>query len=402
MSLPTVRRAWRRAAPVALAAGASLALAACGSSSSSSSASSSSASSGSGSGSGSGAHASSTDWSTATSAAAGGGLAALVKAAKAEGTLNVIALPPTWANYGELLSTFKKKYGIKIVSANPDGSSQDELNAVKQLGTQSRAPDVVDVGQAYALAGAQQGMFAPYKVASWNLIPAANKAANGDWFNDYGGYISIGCNTKLVKVCPTSFKQLLSPAYKGDVALDGNPTEANAAFSAVYAAALANGGSFSNINPGLAYFKKLIQAGNFNKTSATQSTISNGQTPIVIDWDYLNAAAAQAVKGKFTFSVAVPTDASYAAFYAQAVNKNAPHPAAARLWEEFLYSKQGQNLWLKGLSRPVELPALEKSGAANQTYVSELPKANPDVKYPTPAEATSADTTVAKEWGSLS
>ncbi|HET9125947.1 MAG TPA: ABC transporter substrate-binding protein [Solirubrobacteraceae bacterium] len=391
--VPTVRRQWRRAVPAALAVTASVAIAACGSGSKSSSSSSSGSSKSSG---------SSTSWKTATSASAGGGMAALVKAAKAEGTLNVIALPANWANYGELLSTFHKKYGIKIVSANPDGTSQDELNAIKSLGTQSRAPDVVDVGQAYALAGASAGYFAPYKVATWNDIPAANKDPNGQWFNDYGGYMSIGCDTKVIKSCPTSYKALLNPAYKGDVALNGDPTQAAAGFAAVYAAALANGGTLSNIGPGITFFQKLAKMGNYNKTQATQATIQSGQTPIVLNWDYLNAADAAAVKGHENFTIAVPTDATYAAYYAQAINKNAPHPAAARLWEEFLYSTQGQNLWLKGLSRPVELVAMEKAGTADQKYVKLLPKAPASVKYPTNAQMSQAEKVLAEKWSSVS
>jgi putative spermidine/putrescine transport system substrate-binding protein len=390
MSVHPLRRHWRRAAPLALAATASLTVAACGSSSKSSSTSAAAKGS------------TSTSWADATSASAGGGMAALVKAAKAEGTLNVIALPSDWANYGEQISTFSKKYGIKVVSENPDGTSQDELNAVKSLGTQSRAPDVVDVGQAYALAGAADGYFAPYKVATWNMIPASNKAPNGDWFNDYGGYISIGCDTKVIKTCPTSFTQLLNPAYKGDVALNGNPTEASAGFSAVYAAALANGGSLSNVEPGLTFFKKLAAAGNYNKTQATEATVQSGETPIVINWDYLNASTAAALKGKVTFKIAIPSDANYAAYYAQAINKNAPHPAAARLWEEFLYSTQGQNLWLKGLSRPIELPAMQKAGTADQTYVKDLPKASPNVQFPTNAQMTAAEKVVDEQFGSIS
>ena len=74
---------------------------------------------------------------------------ALVKAAKAEGKLTVIALPPDWANYGAVISGFKAKYNIDITSLNPNGSSQDEVNALD--GT-SRAPDVVDVGLSVALA----------------------------------------------------------------------------------------------------------------------------------------------------------------------------------------------------------------------------------------------------------
>ena len=49
-----------------------------------------------------------------------GGMDKLVEAAKKEGQLNVIALPPDWANYGEIIKTFQSKYGIKVTSDQPD------------------------------------------------------------------------------------------------------------------------------------------------------------------------------------------------------------------------------------------------------------------------------------------
>jgi len=360
------RPASRFAAAVVVVAGAALAVAACGSSSSSSSSSTSGV-----------------NWATATSAQAGGGM-------------NVITLPPTWANYGTIISDFTKKYGIKINSENPNGSSADEIEAVQQLGHQSRAPDVLDIGLSYALE--YPDLFAPYKVATWDSIPAVNKATNGEWFADYGGYVSIGCDTKIVKVCPTSFKDLLNPAYKNMVALDGNPTEANAAFSAVYAAALANGGSFTNIQPGLAFFKKLKAIGNFNPTAVTPATIQSGQTPITLDWDYLNVSASEVVKHLFKFTVAIPTDANYASYYVQSINKNAPDPAAARLWEEFLYSTEGQNLWLQGAARPIELATLVKDGTVDKAAYAALPATSGTVSYPTEAQVTAAKAVVASDW----
>src|SRR5438309_8398908 len=108
-------------------------------------------------------------WATASSATSQGGMDALIKAAQAEGTLNVIALPPDWANYGAIISAFTAKYGIPINSANPNGSSQDEVNAVVQLNGTTRAPDVLDVGMAVAYANTT--LFAPYKVVSWSSIP---------------------------------------------------------------------------------------------------------------------------------------------------------------------------------------------------------------------------------------
>jgi putative spermidine/putrescine transport system substrate-binding protein len=337
-----------------------------------------------------------TNWSNIASAKAGGGMAALVAAAKKEGTLNLIADPFNWTNYGEIISSFAKKYGIHVNDVNKLGTSQQEITALQTLGGQSRAPDAVDVGQSYALDNAS--LFAPYKVATWNMIPATNKAANGTWANDYGGYVSIGCNTSIVKVCPTSFADLNNAAYKNDVALDNSPVTANSAFSAVWAAALANGGSFDNIAPGVTFFQKLHQEGNFVETPGLPGAIASGQTPIVIDWDYNNAAAAAANKGKFKWTTAVPTDSSFAAYYAQAISAKAPHPAAARLWLEYLYSATGQNLWLKGLGRPVELQAMIKNKTVNKTYLKALPPVSKPAQYPSLAQVTAAEAVVAQQW----
>ena len=170
-----------------------------------------------------------TDAATATSVEDFGGMDALVEAAQAEGTLNVIALPPDWANYGEMLETFGEKYDIEINSATPDGSSQDELNAVESQRGQDRAPDVLDLGTAFARQAQAQDLLAPYQVETWDDIPDDQKDPDGHWYNDYGGYISIGCNASVIAECPTSFEQLLDPQYAGQVALNGNPTQAAAA-----------------------------------------------------------------------------------------------------------------------------------------------------------------------------
>jgi putative spermidine/putrescine transport system substrate-binding protein len=200
-------------AAAAADAGSLLLTVGCSSSSSSSGAASSNTSGGTG-----------TNWATATSVSAGGGMTALVAAAKKEGQLNVITLPSDWANYGTIMKDFTAKYGIKINDANPDGSSQDELNAVNQLKGQSRAPDILDVGTAFAVKGDQEGILARYKVATWSNIPADAKSSDASWYADYGGYVAIGYDSSKVKTPPTSFADLLKPIYKNEVAINGNPT----------------------------------------------------------------------------------------------------------------------------------------------------------------------------------
>ena len=341
--------------------------------------------------------------STAKSASEVGGLAGLIKLAKAEKELNVIALPRDWANYGEMIDTFSKKYGIKVNSANPDGSSADEVAAVKTLKGQSRQPDVVDVGVAFAVQGADEGLWAPYKVATWNDIAADAKAEGGEWYYDYGGYIAIGYDAKRVAVAPKSIKDLLNPRYKGQVALNGNPAKANAAFSAVYASSIANGGGLQDITKGLDFWGKMKKNGNFIPVEATPATVQSGQTPITLDWDYLQGKYSKESAGKVDWKLVVPSDAVFFGGYAQAIVKNSPHPAAARLWQEFLYSDEGQNIWLKGGARPIRLEAMSKKGTADKNAIKALPATPKGAKatYPALDDVLTAKSLVATLWGTL-
>jgi putative spermidine/putrescine transport system substrate-binding protein len=333
---------------------------------------------------------------SATSAADLGGMDALVKAAKAEGELNVIALPPTWANYGTIIKTFSDKYGIKVNSQLPDGASQDEINAAKQQKGKSTAPDVFDLGQSVALANTD--MFAPYKVQTWDSIPADFKDANGAWVNDYGGYMSIGYNSEKVPDV-TKVADLMKPDFKGAVALNGDPTQAGAAFSGVVMASLANGGSADDLAPGVNFFDKLKKAGNFVAVDPTPATIESGQTPVVIDWDYLNAAESAKLP---SWKVVVPSDGDpVSGYYFQAINKDGPHPAAARLWQEFLYSDEGQNLWLGGGARPVRAEAMVKDGTIDKAKWDALPKVQGNPVTVTEEQNAKGADYLAKNWAKV-
>jgi putative spermidine/putrescine transport system substrate-binding protein len=343
---------------------------------------------------------------------AGGGLAAgaqapssklqaLIAAAKKEGQLNVIALPPDWANYGAIISAFSKKYGIKVNSSNPNGSSADELTAAKALKGQSRAPDVFDVAPQFAEQGRQEGLFAPYKVSTWSSIPAALKNAKGYWVGDYWGVIAFGVNTSVQKTVPTSWADLAKPDYKGQVALNGDPRKAGAAFGGVYAASLANGGSLGNITPGITFFAGLKKDGNLLPVDATPATVANGQTPVTVDWSYLQRGYQDQFKGKLSWTVSVPSGPAFANYYAQAISASAPHPNAARLWEEFLYSDEGQNLWMKGYAYAARYLDMKQRGVIPASVLKNLPPASvaKQAKFPTLAQINSAKGVLESQWG---
>ncbi len=326
-------------------------------------------------------------------------VAEMIAEARKEGRLNVIALPPDWANYGEIIRTYTRKYRIPITSDNPDASSAQENQAVRSLKGDPRAPDVLDVSPSQAVIGANEGLYAKHFTRKFKKVPRAMRDNRGFWVGDYWGVVSFGINSGVVSTVPRTFADLLKPEYRNRVALNGSPLSSGSAVAGVFAAALANGGSLSNIGPGIDFFARLKDAGNFIPIQATPGTIASGQTPVVIDWDYLNIAYIKEFPSA-RIRVAVPTDGIYGSHYCQAINATAPHPWAARLWQEFLYSDQGQLLWLKGYSHPALFTDMVGRKVVPKALLAALPPAGPyaKVKFATPAQSARATALIAAEW----
>ncbi len=314
------------------------------------------------------------DWSKVKSAEEGGGMDALIAAAQAEGELNVITLPRDWCNYGELIDTFSKKYGIKVNSLNPDGGSADEIQAIidNKENKGPQAPDVIDVGPAYGPLAKEQGLVAPYKVATWDTIDG-QKDPDGYFFTDYNGVLVFEVNTDVVKEVPQDWKDLLDEKYKGQIALAGDPRASNQAAQSVYAAALANGGSLDDIQPGLDFFKALNEKGNLLPLIADSGPIAKGETPITFQWNYLAAANKDNFNGNPPIEIVYPKSVNWGGYYYQGISNYAPHPAAARLWEEFLYSDEGHLLWMKGYCAPARLADMLSRGVVPDELIAKLP-----------------------------
>ena len=334
----------------------------------------------------------SVDASTATSAADLGGLDALVEAAKAEGELNVIALPDNWANYGELISGFEDEYGITVNSADPDVSSAEEISTAQNLAGQDTAPDVFDLGAAVALANTD--LFAPYKVETWDDIPEGNREDTGLWVNDYTGLMSIGYDADAVPA-PESLDDLLGADYKGAVAINGDPTQAGAAFAAVGLATVQEGGTLDDFQPGIDFFGKLNKAGNFIPVNATPATIASGETKVVFDWSYNNLAQTSVVDG---WKVTTLPGAAYTSFYNQAISKDAPHPAAARLWQEFVFSADAQNMFIIGGAYPVTIAAMNDAGTTDEKAIAKIGNLDGDIVTPTTEQSEAASALLAEKW----
>jgi putative spermidine/putrescine transport system substrate-binding protein len=335
-------------------------------------------------------------------------LAELEAAAKAEGMLTTIALPHSWCGYGDVIAGFKAKYpDITVNELNPDAGSADELEAVRANKDNKgpQAPDVLDVGLSFGPSAQAEGLLQPYKVSTWETIPAEAKEADGNWYGDYYGVMSFLVNTDLVENVPTSFADLLKPEYAGQVALAGDPRTSNQAILAVMAAGMARGAEPGQAagEEGLKFFAELNKAGNFVPVIGKAGTLAQGATPIVVMWDYNALAARDTLAGNPPVEVVVPKTGIQAGVYVQAISAYAPHPNAAKLWMEYLYSDEGQLGWLKGYCHPARFNAMVKAGKVPQELIDALPPAASyeAAYFPTLEEVDANKAAVTGGWDSV-
>lgn len=333
-------------------------------------------------------------------------LSALEDECATEGNkVNLIALPDEWANYKGILAAFGEKYpDIDYPVANPNASSKEEEDAVKTLAGQDDMPDSVDVSPAIAQSMVDQGLFEPYTATVDSEIPDGLKDADGNWYAAYYGIMAISTNTTIVENAPKTFADLAKPEYKGLVALNGDPREAGAAFAAVMAASIANGGSADDIMPGIEFFAELKASGNLGSADVTPATVLSGETPIAIDWSYnVPGLAAQIEDAGYTVETNFPSDGVYGGFYSQGVVADSPHGACSKLWLEHILSDEGALGYLEGGAVPARIVALTEAGLVTDDMKTNLP---PDelldqIAFLTPAQIDAAKTVLAANWGPM-
>lgn len=332
----------------------------------------------------------------------------LIEGAKAEGMLTTIALPHDWCGYGGVIESFKAKYPFLTVNElNPDAGSADELEAVRANKDNKgpQAPDVIDVGFSFGPAAKAEGLTMPYKVSTWDSIPDEVKDPEGHWYGDYYGVLSFAVNTDLVETPPVDWEDLLKPEYASAVALAGDPRASNQAFLGVYASGLARGGEpgADAAQKGLEFFAELNQAGNFVPVIGKAGTLAQGATPIVIWWDYNALSGRDTLAGNPPVEVVVPKSGVVAGVYVQAISAYAPHPNAAKLWMEHLYSDEGQLGWLEGYCHPIRFNDMVERGVVPQELLDALPPAEAyeTAVFPTLEEQEALNGVVTSGWDSV-
>ena len=334
-------------------------------------------------------------FSTATSASKAGGIGRLTAECQKEGQLNVIALPHYWADYESMINGFKAKYGVKIDEANPEGSSQEEIDSANQLKGTNRSPDVFDIGLAVAAKYHGTGTFAPYKVRTWSYNAGSSAVPSAEYTPNYTGTMTIGYDGSLPTI--TKLDDLLKPAFKGKVTINGDPLGSSAGLNSVFMVNAALGGTFDDVSPAVAWFKKLKDAGNFINVNPTEATIASGQTQVVMDNGYIAAGIAKKFKaaGRSWKSF---TPAAVGSTYNSAISAWAPHPACARLWLEYTLGEEGASVWAQGGATPTLWTWMLKAGRAPAAGVAVIGKSKVAASKATADQSTKAREYLKTTW----
>ncbi|MDP3814568.1 ABC transporter substrate-binding protein [Pseudomonas sp.] len=273
-------------------------------------------------------------------------LQALQKAARAEGAVNSLGMPDSWANWKDTWVDLDKLYNLKHMDT--DMSSAQEI-AKFAAEKDNASADIGDVGAAFGPIAVQQGVTQAYKPSTWEQVPSWAKDADGHWMLAYTGSIAFIVNKQLVKDIPTSWAELKKGSYK--VAI-GDVSAAAQAVNGVLAAAIANGGDEKNIQPGLEYFADIAEQGRLSLANPTIQTLEKGEVEVGVVWDF-NGLSYRDQIDPSRFEVLIPSDGSVISGYTTIINKYAKNPNAAKLAREYILSDAGQINLAKGNARPI-------------------------------------------------
>ena len=316
-------------------------------------------------------------------------------AAQHEGQLNVALVPNNWANYGQVVQAFSERYGIPVTQIDVQGNAR---NALKAIQAGPVMPDVIDVNFPFGEQARRAGLLQAYRPIGWNKIPANLKDRAGFWAGSHFGVLAFEVNTERVPNPPQDWADLLKPEFASSFALAGDPRTEPLAINSVFAAALANGGSLRNAEPGLAFFKQLHALGRLQPAIAKPELVVSGATPLTLRWDY--NALHNRDQHSDKIKVIVPKHGVLARVFVQGITAKAAHPVAAKLWINYLFSDEGQQLLMQGYARSLWFGDLTRRKVLPVELLDRLlpTTAYARVAYPSITQSSAAQKVIAEGW----
>ena len=294
----------------------------------------------------------------------------IIEKAKAEGKVESVGMPDSWANWGLTWQDLKDEYAID--HADTDMSSSEELQMFKTEG-ENGTKDIGDVGFAFGQQAIDEDLVQGYKTSYWDSVPAWAKAEDGKWMVAYTGATTFLTNTEQVENVPTSWADIKAGDYKVALGDIGGGT----AQAAVIASAYAFGGDLNNLDPAFEFWTELAEAGRINTLDILQQNFETGEIAVGVIWSYTAVPYKDQIT-QYKMEATIPSDGSIMSGYASVINKYAPHPHAAALAREWIFSDAGQANLAKAGAIPtrtdVEIPAeIEEATFAKADYANAIP-----------------------------
>ncbi len=281
--------------------------------------------------------------------------------------------PPEWADWGGMLKLINQRLSISVPPDNKN-SGQSLAALIAEKG--NPVADVTYLGGQVGPQAREAGVLTPYKPQRWNEIPAGLKDPDGYWFTIHSGTLGLFINTAALrgKPVPRSWGDLTNPDYKGMVGYL-NPASAAVGQVGVIAVNLALGGTYENLDPAIAYFKKLQANDPIVPTQTAYARVLSGEIPILFDYDF-NAYRAQ-YTDKAPVQFVIPREGTQQLPYVMGLVARGPNPEHGKKMLDFLLSDEGQRHWANAFLRPVFPAAMSAEVRSRFVADSEYARAQP-------------------------
>jgi putative spermidine/putrescine transport system substrate-binding protein len=268
--------------------------------------------------------------------------------------------PPEWADWASMLKAIKADLNYDIPHDNKNSGQ-----ALAQILAEKSNPvgDIGYFGVTFGMKAKAQDALEPYKPVNWNQVPAGLKDPDGYWTTIHSGTLGLFVNKDALggKPVPACWKDLLKPDYKGMVGyLD--PSSAAVGYVGAVAINLSLGGSATNFDPAINFFKELRKNDPIVPKQTSYARVVSGEMPILFDYDFNAYRAKYSEKGNFEF--VIPCEGSVVFPYVVGLVKNAPDKEKAKKVLDYLLSDKGQAIWTNAYlrpARPIELPEAVKN-----------------------------------------
>lgn len=299
----------------------------------------------------------------------------IIAGAQEEGRVESVGMPDAWANWGLSWQGLKEDYGID--HADSDMSSSEELQMFKAEG-ENGTKDIGDVGYSFGVQAVEEDLVQSYKTTYWDSVPDWAKDEEGKWMAAYMGCTTFLVNSDLVENVPQSWADI----KEGDYAVAIGDISGATGQAAVIASAYAMGGDLENLDPAFEFWTEMAEAGRVSTIDILQQNFETGEVTVGVIWSYTAIPYKDAIT-QYAMETAIPSDGSIMSGYVSVINKYAPHPHAAALAREYIFSDAGQINLAKAGAIPtrndVEIPEeIQEATFTPNQYANAIPMEDVD------------------------